>query len=368
MSKQPKQFFSTSQISCFRECRQKWDYKYRQGLATKAPQRPLYLGSTIHRLLEARAQGEQWRYVLYNEVQPEYDNMSGTYQSQLGEDFIQVCEHILEQYDEQYSNDSDLYEILGIELPLNYKLKGRKFFIGYADMLIKEKSTGRILIVEHKTFKTTKMSMDQTWINQQTALYAKVIKETMGISVDGVLWDMIKTESPEQPKILKDGSFGRQYSKVTLKSFEWAGIPVERIPESVLNEVKGNVLNFLDRYITPINYDAVEVIWNEYLQSVDEISRVKYTPKTLGKNCDWCEFKELCQLSITGGDVAYTRQLLFTTREERESAQIKEYIHTNPHCNACVEFAQANNIQFDANNYEICRNCAHYQKYKENKR
>lgn len=321
--KKPIKFYSNSQVSSFRGCKRKWAYRYEDKLKSRAPQKPLYLGSTIHRLLEARLNYMKsngatptWQEVLETEVKPKYEEMPQTYQEMLGSDFIEVCTKIMQQYEDIYWEDANVMKVLAVELPIECKIPGtRDKFIGVVDLIVE--IAGKQYLVEHKTFKTTKMSLESTWLNQQTSLYIRRLNQ-MGYKIEGVIWDMIKTELPDPPRVLKDGSFGKQYSKQTVHSFLWAGVSIDQIPSNVYEDIKDNYKGYFDRYVTPVEPKAIEEVWEDFVTTVKEIRKNKSRARTLGKDCEWCEYKELCKVSLTGGDEDYIKQLLFTSEREKQ--------------------------------------------------
>lgn len=358
MAKIEPRYFSISQIKCFRGCKQEWAYNYREKLEPRAPQKPLYIGSTIHKLLELRANKEDWRAYLNTEVRKTFESMPSDYQAILGEDFIECCSDIMEQYDWAYANEEIKY--LATEVKIDIKIKGNKRFIGYADAICE--LNGEQYLMEHKSYKTTKMSLDQTWINAQTCVYIKALNEHYGYKIKGVIWDMIKTAAPKPPKVLKSGQFGKQYADQTLYSFWKAG--VKDIPQDVYEDIKDNHKNFIDRYITPALPTVIDKVWEEFVQSVEEIVKCKNTPKNLSRDCDWCSFKDLCQTELTGGDVEYTKQLYYTTAEQREKKIYDEFRKTGA-CKYCEELSDTTGQEIDYNG--CIANCVAYKKYKEDK-
>lgn len=358
MAKVEPQYYSISQISCYRGCKQEWAYKYREKLHNRAPQRPLYMGSTIHKLLEIRANGGNWKDHLEKVVAPEFENMPQTYQESLGEDFIDCLDKIMRQYDWCWQSEEIKY--LATEIKIDCKIKGRKRFIGIVDAICEYK--GDQYIMEHKTFKTKKMSLEQTWLNQQTCLYIKVLNE-QGWNIKGVIWDMVKTSAYDPPKVLKSGQFGKQYEKQTIMSFKDAGI--EEIPEAVYEDIKDNHKAFLDRYITPIQPSVIVSVWKDFVETVEDIFRNKSTAKNLGRNCEWCSFKDLCQTELTGGDVEYVKQLYYTTPLQRER-EIMEQFKATPECRECQALADAYGAEID---FDQCiEHCPKYKLYKEAKK
>lgn len=356
MAKIEPQYYSISQVSCFRGCKKEWEYRYRDRLQLRAPQRPLYMGSTIHKLLELRANGEDWKEYLNTKVRAEFEAMPADYQAELGEDFLECCFDIMSQYDWAYQNENIKY--LKTELKIDCKIRGRKRFIGIVDAICE--LDGKQYLMEHKSFKSNKMSLDQTWLNAQTCLYIKVLNEHYGYNIVGVIWDMIKTSAPQPPRVLKSGQFGKQYGDQTLYSFAKAG--VEDIPQDIYEEIKDNYKNFVDRYITPVIPSVVESVWVDFVQTVDEISKCKVCPKSLGRDCDWCGFKNLCQTELTGGDVEYTKQLYYTTPEQREQKLFAQYCQT-PECKACQKLADTCGVDIDPQ--QCIADCVTYKKFKE---
>ena len=358
MAKREPTYYSISQISCFRGCKQEWNYKYKDRLQLRAPQRPLYMGSTIHKLLEIRANGGDWKKHLLEEVQPEFERMPETYQANLGEDFIECLDKIMRQYEWAYQNEELKY--LATEIKIDCKIKGNKRFIGVGDAIVEYR--GEQYIMEHKTFKTTKMALEQTWLNQQTCLYIRVLNQ-QGWNIKGVIWDMIKTSCYKPPRVLKNGQFGKQYGEQTILSFLDAGIT--EIPENVLEEVQNNHLNFLDRYITPIQQSVIESVWEDFVETVNDISRNKSKAKNLGRDCEWCAFKDLCQTELTGGDVEYIKQLYYTDPVQRDMKILGE-LEKTPGCIACHKLADSYGAEIDSK--QCIEYCEEFRKYKEAKK
>lgn len=354
------QYYSISQINSYRGCRREWFYKYRERLESKAPQRPLYIGSTLHKLLEIRANGGNWSEHLETVVRKKFEEMPETYRLNLGEDFIETLDKIMRQYDWVYGEEKIKY--LATEVKIDARIKGRKRFVGVVDAICE--IDGDQYIMEHKTFKTQKMSADQTWLNQQTCLYMRVLNQ-QGWNIKGVIWDMIKTTAYKPPKKLKNGDFGKQYSEQTQLSFYDEGILKEDIPDSVYEEIKDNHLNFLDRYITPVLPSVVEAVWKDFVETVDDISKNKSTARNLGRDCDRCAFKELCQTELTGGDVGYVKQLYYTTPIQRELAMISEFAKTTE-CLCCQALAKSNEYIVDFDQCIIF--CERYKSFKEEKK
>lgn len=302
-------YYSISQIRCYRACKQKWAYRYKEKLQSKKPARPLYMGSTIHKLLEVRAKGGNWKECLQNEIIPEFWKMPDTYKAELGYDFEDACYKIMDQYDWVYRNEKLNY--LETEFKIDYKIYGKRHLIGYVDAIVE--FNGEQFIVEHKTFKDAKMPYENTWLNSQTAVYIKALN-SMGYNIKGVIWDMIKSVPPKAPKVLKNGNLGKQYGTQTLHSFYWDGWSKENIPKEIYDQVKDNYSNFLDRYIVYMPEKIVDNIFKDFKSTMYDIRHNDNCSKNLSRDCSWCQFSDLCKTELTGGDVESVKNLLFTRR------------------------------------------------------
>lgn len=92
------------------------------------------------------------------------------------------------------------YEIIGVELKLHFKIGGYKF-TGFVDCLLRNKETGDIILVDHKSSDhflkkdgtPLKSSLDSFLAyKHQMYLYCKGLKDCMGLNVDKIVWHHFK--------------------------------------------------------------------------------------------------------------------------------------------------------------------------------
>lgn len=310
---------SHSKLNTYKTCPQKHYFSYVERIEPITIQKPLYKGSGLHELLEIRAKhlidnnNITWKDHLHTNLQEKYDMLSDRDKEQIG-NFIQDAEKIMMQYDWVYQDEEIKYLEIEkwIEIPLvKRKNKEDIIFVGKVDAIVEIK--GKQYIVEHKTFSAQPMSLQDSWINVQTSLYAYALNKYYGYNITGILWDMIKSEPFSEPNILKNGEYGKQSSKVTLMSFK------ENPGKEVLEQVKENHLNFLNRFVTPIVPSAI----TSFIEESKELSKELDKPadkipkhKRLSKDCSWCAFKDICQTELTGGDVDYIKNMLYRKKKE----------------------------------------------------
>jgi PD-(D/E)XK nuclease superfamily len=156
------------------------------------------------------------------------------------------------------------YELVGIEIPLNFTIREGIHFIGFIDVVIRDLSDKSINIIDFKTSTAgwSKYQKSDPVKNSQLLLYKKFYAEKFNISEDKV-----KVEF----HILKR------------KLMEATDYTIPRI----------------SRHIPANGKPSINKAWNAFMQFVDDVFDEKgehkmdnpYTP-TKGKHCDWCAFKD----------------------------------------------------------------------------
>ena len=155
-----------------------------------------------------------------------YDEIEETVQQQTMDKTFNKC---LDYLCETEDLDLNKYEILGVEEKLEFKIDKYKF-IGYADLILKEKATGRILLIDHKSSDhflkkngDVLKSQEENYraYKKQMYLYCKGIKEKYGFFPDECCWHHFKDSG-----ILEYFPFDeREYTDAQL----WAVKTIKRI-------------------------------------------------------------------------------------------------------------------------------------------
>lgn len=126
--------------------------------------------------------------------------------------------------------DESKYEIIGVELRLVFKI-GKYDFVGYADCVLREIETGRIILIDHKSadgfFKkdniTPLKNQEESFkaYKHQMYIYCKGLKECFGYDVDTIVWHHFKQDGK-----LSIIQFNKEEYEETLK---WAIETIEKI-------------------------------------------------------------------------------------------------------------------------------------------
>lgn len=160
-------------------------------------------GGFCHKVLEKYLKGELGVFDLapyYEEHYSEevtYSAPPNKYKD-LGESYYNLG---LEYFENFADNWNDQYEILGVEKEVRFEIDGKPF-VGYIDLLLKNKESGAIKIVDHKSasikvLKNGQVSKsDAEHFNEfkrQLYLYSKAIKEEFyDIPIEALEWNMFK--------------------------------------------------------------------------------------------------------------------------------------------------------------------------------
>ena len=156
------------------------------------------------------------------------------------------------------------FELVGIELPLNAKVKEGVHFIGFIDIVMRDLSDNSITIIDLKTSTMgwNKYAKSDKYKNAQIVLYKKYYSELFNIPLD-----KIKVE----------------YQIMRRKLYEDAPFPIPRI----------------SRHVPANGKPTVNRVYNEFMEFVNEVfdDEGKFNdlpyPKNPGerkKNCKFCEF------------------------------------------------------------------------------
>jgi hypothetical protein len=299
-TKKPKTV-SFSQYSMWLKCPMQWKLSYIDRLAPYEQSINTVFGDAIHTVLQ------EYLRLLYNVGTADADayNYLGEFKKHFDEGMkaLKVAseEQLLlteEQLDEkglitptlvkEFENDgktilehvtgytvrskhfpSKKYEVIGIELPLEIPLRGGKIiYVGYLDIVLKDKATKKILILDFKTstFGWNKyQKMDRTKIDQ-LLLYKRFYQQKFGLPLADIDVEFFIVKR----RLYEDMAFPQQR--------------IQRIspPDGKLSmkEVEASFLDFINSCFDANGEHDVNAT---YLKN----------PGKAKKNCKYCVFKKL---------------------------------------------------------------------------
>ena len=151
-------------------------------------------GLLCHSLYEGYAKGELAAYELGEKYEKEYPQyMHDDFPSFRGKD----------SNEEYYRRGQDIFyyfdgfnpdwEIIGAEIEVNLEIGGRKF-VGYIDLLVRSKSSGRLIVVDHKSKSNFKSKKEQEHYALQLYLYSEWVYEHYGEYPEKLVFNMFRVD------------------------------------------------------------------------------------------------------------------------------------------------------------------------------
>ena len=274
---------SFSQFSTYSSCPQQYKLRYIDKLGESSANIYTIFGTAIHETIQhflsvmygvskKQAMEINTDKLLLDWMRKEYikenEKLSeGTICTQLElEEFYGDGRRILEWFkkklDKFYTKAG--FELVGIEIPLNAKIKEGVQFIGFVDVVMRDLSDNSIIIIDLKTSTMgwNKYAKADKFKNAQIVLYKKYYSELFNIPLD-----KIKVE----------------YQIMRRKLYEDAPFPIP----------------YMSKHIPANGKPTVNKIYNEFINFVNDVFDdegkfiQKEYPKQPGerqKNCKFCEF------------------------------------------------------------------------------
>ena len=274
---------SFSQYSTYSSCPQQYKLRYIDRLGESSANIYTIFGTAIHETIQhflsvmygvskKQAMEINTDKLLLDWMRKEYikenEKLSeGTICTQLElEEFYGDGRRILEWFkkklDKFYTKAG--FELVGIEIPLNAKIKEGVQFIGFVDVVMRDLSDNSIIIIDLKTSTMgwNKYAKADKFKNAQIVLYKKYYSELFNIPLD-----KIKVE----------------YQIMRRKLYEDAPFPIP----------------YMSKHVPANGKPTVNKIYNEFINFVNDVFDdegkfiQKEYPKQPGerqKNCKFCEF------------------------------------------------------------------------------
>jgi hypothetical protein len=179
----------------------------------------------------------------------------------------QILHYFKTKLDKLYTKSG--FELVSIELPLNAEVRPGVNFVGFIDIVLKEVSSGKIIIIDLKT-------STRGWNQYQKA-------------------DKVKTSQ----MLLYKKFYSEKYN-VPLDKIE-----VEyQILKRKISDTTEFTIPRISKFVPANGKPSVNAAWKGFMEFVDsvydEIGAVKQVdfPTNKSKACDWCEFKsrKICSI------------------------------------------------------------------------
>lgn len=148
-------------------------------------------GSFGHELLEKWAKGELETYALASEYDDLY-HLSVTHDPPpfpkgMSERYYEAGAKYFENFDGFGEN----WEVLDVEAKFSIEIRGHEF-LGIADLVLRDKNTGEIVVIDHKSKSKTSMEREIDTYRHQLYIYALFVKQKYGVYPAKIVFNMFK--------------------------------------------------------------------------------------------------------------------------------------------------------------------------------
>lgn len=287
---------SYSQYSMFHSCKHQWKLNYIDGLKTKDSSIELIFGTAIHETVQ------EWLFIHYNDEKMKanvYD-MVGRFRAKLMElfrtNFVThedgtqhpICDRpTFEEYyldgkailDWIKAHKNDIFPasgmiLVGTEIPLNVKVTEGVTFVGFIDMVVRNRKTKDYVLYDFKTSKKgwyfQKKDYKKT---DQLLLYKKFFADMESIELNAISVEFM---------ILKR-KLGQSAFDKRVTTFE----PSNALPS--INKTMKRFYEFIDNFDEEGNVKNMDAL----------------APSPSESSCRFCPFRNKKNLCLVGIDIQY---------------------------------------------------------------
>lgn len=259
MVKKSRRMLSPSEITCFRDCRQKWVFSYIERRRSFTVGRARKIGLLVHSGLAA-----WYSHQSISDCYGAIEASANKYEA--SKDVVDLARGIFEHYIVYYDTDLSLFEPLIIETKISERAVGLKCI---PDLVFLELSTGKYYIIDHKV--VGDLEINKVFDTQKISLF-KVINERYPIS--GIIYNMIRSKVPLIPEPLKNRTRLKKFApastteSVFRKSLKVHGFRAADYPD-VVKFYAENDNQFFSRVPVEITMEEIE----DFDRSVDMVRK-----------------------------------------------------------------------------------------------
>lgn len=317
-----------SSLKTFRHCQMKYKYGWIENLQSRRPAPPLIRGSMIGECLDAMSSKKSIKPILAK-FQEEYGKLFKAEQEEYG-DIVGEVERIVTRYKKVYKDDGLTYlkgkDGFPYEILVETDFKAGNIdvhFTGHLDKLVKD-NEGRVLVLDHKSHKVIP-DVNARYNDLQLLTYIWLLPLSGLPKAQGVLWDYLRTKSPTVPEVLKNGQLTKRANLDSDYDTYLQAIKDNNLNESdytdVLERFKAEGGNrYFERVIVPApQKEMIDNMVSDFKQTIIQIHDVTKSggfTRNMSRDCNRCEFYNLCQAELRGLDSKFIRKQEFKERKD----------------------------------------------------
>lgn len=306
-----------SMLYSFEHCPRQFKYQYVERLKGKVKtqsEQPLVRGTWFHKLLEEYYSGRSWRDA-HEEMTRQYDQLLDEEKDALGALPAEMSALMYAYLWHYGADEDDAYHgwiVHETERIIQCEWPGGGTFQLKTDMIV-ETPYG-LYMVDHKTHKALPDARYRL-LDKQRVFYIWAAHQ-VGIPVNGFIWNYIVPKAPTKPKLLKNGD---RLSKVAISTdyptmlgaIHEYGLAEEDYADQLaglkrLRWEYGAVQRseFFRRDVLARDKALEDRVIGAAIRTVERLRSYEYddlTERTIGRNCSWCRYGDLCTTDLSCG-------------------------------------------------------------------
>ena len=312
---------SHSKIQTARRCMRKYNFKYIESIQPKKKAAPLFRGTILHEMVEARARNKD-PYVISRKYAREHRALFREEREMYGETFMEDIERIFAGYARAWGDEKLKYEY--IEAEVNGVLPGTDVtMVGYIDKIVRDKNNRRWLM-DHKSCKNIPEEAQRFSDLQLVQYYYLWNKQNPKELIDGIIWDYLRTKPPTVPETLKNGELTKRANIDTdfytySNELRRSNLDPRPYEDILFNLKKRGSMDFFQRISLPAPpKEMVKSVVQDAADTAEFIVAFGKTVKTrnMTKNCSFdCDYYRLCHAEVRGLDADFVRKADFEERK-----------------------------------------------------
>lgn len=311
---------SYSEIKLGRKCPKAHEYRYVEHLRRKRPNRPAFIGTIVHEMLDAWVKArlihtymnDPWKVL--EKYKKEYAKLFKEEQEEFG-DVPTTCEKIFEGYLRRWKDDGLTYH--DSEVAIIADLTPEIRLLSKLDKIVSNKAGYRFLM-DHKFHRTMPEPQDR-FSDIQTVLYFWNWNQThdKAEQLDGIIWDYGRMKAPTVPEVLKNGELTKRANIDTdahtyLQAIKANGLDPKNYKDILLN-LEGKEKTFFERVVLPApSKKMVEQVVKDARDSAvifKTLAKAGFAPRNMsGFNCKTCDYRSVCEAELRGLDADFVRK------------------------------------------------------------
>lgn len=319
---------SQSKLKVYRRCKRAYWNKYVEKLKRKRVGRPLQFGRMVHEMIEEYANGrDPMKYL--DKIAKRDEKMFKSQREELG-NIVGDVRTIMGEYFDYWESVPEGKRIKYMKL--NGKSAEHTFEVEISDGIV---ATGKIdnfavtpnklkWLTEHKSGARIP-NEDHRWRSLQSAMYLR-IADMLGLpSLDGTLWDYIRSKPPTRPQILKGGQLSAR-GLDTLPTVVFDAMKEAKLKlgdpkyKGLIKQADQNRSAYFQRVFSPVKKKVVDILFNDFVHTAREMADHHGDPKhsemNIDRHCEWCEYEPLCRALLQGLDVDFIIAKEYEKREK----------------------------------------------------